>query len=153
MIADFKMPDNTVVLCTACWRGYTAQYRVTKEKLYGERYEWDYEKHKDVVSERLFVNYTGSCVIARAKDRKRWLNSDFLEYYLNYDEALELHFTDGILDGVRDLSEAIELAKEGKLFVEDEGEAGMNSQAFGGFDFIARKMLKYKYDYRTYKWR
>lgn len=140
--AEFQLSENPFALCSACWRGYTAEYRVTKGKLYGERYEWDNEKHEDIVSESLFLNYTGSCVVARTVNKNRWLNSDFLECYLNFDEALELHFTNGILDEVHDLAEAIKMANEGKMLAD-----GAN------YDFIARYFLKYKYDYRTYKWR
>lgn len=52
----------------------------------------------------MFINFTGSCIIARTTDRNSWLNSDFLECYVNFDEALELHFTDGMLDEVLNLA-------------------------------------------------
>lgn len=112
--ADFHMPEHTPSFCTACWRGYTADYKVRGDRLYGIRYEWDSILHKDVKSDMQMMYFTGSCIIARTEGKNSWLNSDFLECYVNFDEAYELHFTEGILDEVLDLEEAIVKAKEFK---------------------------------------
>jgi len=151
--ADFQMPEHVMSICTACWRGYTAQYTVKGNKLYGVRYEWDAEKRKDVKSDSMLMNYTGSCVIARTTQKNAWINSDFLECYVRFDEAYELHFTDGVLDEVLDLAQAITEAKE---FMESEiykSEATEPHVRGRCLEEIAFMNLKYEYDYRTYKWR
>ena len=81
------------------------------DKLFGIRFEWDSILHKDVKSDMQMMNFTGSCIIARTEGKNSWLNSDFLECYVNFDEAYELHFTEGTLDEVLDLGEAIVKAK------------------------------------------
>ena len=151
--ADFHMPEHNPSFCTACWRGYTADYKVRGDKLYGIRYEWDSKLHKDVKSDMQMMNFTGSCIIARTEGKNSWLNSDFLECYVNFDEAYELHFTEGILDEVLDLGEAILKAKEFKssdIYLNETTEPYVRGQHL---EEIARMHLKYKYDYRTYRWR
>lgn len=151
--ADFNMPELEPCFNTGCWRGYTAEYKVRGNKLYGVRYEWDSVKRRDVESDSMFMNFTGSCIIARTTDRNSWLNSDFLECYVNFDEALELHFTDGMLDEVLDLAQAITKAKEFKTSEIYLNEATEPSVRGRELEEIARTHLKYTYDYRTYKWR
>ena len=150
--ADFKMPEHIPCFNTSCWRGYTAEYVIRKDKLYGTRYEWDDEQRKEIESETLFLNFTGSCVIARTKENNAWMNSDFLECYVYFDEAYELHFTDGILDEVLDLHKAITEAKEVILpMYKSESKLPHIDTSF--LKEIAVMNLKYEYDYRTYKWR
>ncbi|MBE5952321.1 MAG: hypothetical protein E7260_12200 [Lachnospiraceae bacterium] len=151
--ADFKMPEHLPCYNTSCWRGYTAEYVIRKDKLYGTRYEWDDEQRKEIESETLFLNFTGSCVIARTTKNNTWLNSDFLECYVRFDEAYELHFTDGVLDEVLDLHKAITEAKE---FIESEtykDESTEPQVRANCLEEIAYMNLKYDYDYRTYRWR
>lgn len=151
--ADFQMPEHAFSMCSACWRGYTADYTIKRNKLYAVRYEWDVNKHKDVKSSQMFMKFTGSCVIARTKQKNTWMNSDFLECYVNFDEAYELHFTDGELDEVLDLAKAITEAKE---FMESDiylHEATEPQARRMPLEQIAIMNLKYEYDYRTYKWR
>ena len=76
--ADFHMPEHNPSFCTACWRGYTADYKVRGDKLFGIRFEWDSILHKDVKSDMQMMNYTGSCSIARTEEKNSWLNSGFL---------------------------------------------------------------------------
>lgn len=148
--ADFKIPEHEPAFNTSCWRGYTAEYVIKNNKLYGTRYEWDAVQHKNLKSECLFLNFTGSCVIARTKENNSWLNSDFLECYLRFDEAYELHFTDGVLDEVLDLAKAITEAKEVEMY---DVESSLPHANRGLLEEIAFMNLKYEYDYRTYKWR
>lgn len=151
--AEFIMPEHSLSMCSACWRGYIVKYELVKGKLYGTRKEWDWKKHKNIQSKRVFMNYSGSCIIARETRGEIWHISDFLECYLDYSEALELHFTDGVLDEVLDLAEAIgeveELRKKVDLS-ENDGKQYVASWYLGD---IARKHLKYQYDIRSYKWR
>ena len=151
--ADFHMPEHNPSCCPACWRGYTADYKVRGDKLFGIRFEWDSILHKDVKSDMQMMNFTGSCIIARTEGKNSWLNSDFLECYVNFDEAYELHFTEGTLDEVLDLGEAIVKAKEFKaseIYLSETTEPYVRGQHL---EEIARMHLKYKYDYRTYRWR
>lgn len=151
--ADFQMPEHPLSICSACWRGYTAQYTVKKDKLFCVRYEWDADKHKDVSSSQMFMKFTGSCVIARTNQMNAWMNSDFLECYLRFDEAYELHFTDGVLDEVLDLAKAITEAKEfmeSDMYKDEATEPQVRRMTL---EEIALMNLKYEYDYRTYKWR
>ena len=110
-------------------------------------------KWKKIKSEKLFINYTGSCIIALAEnEEKKFYNSDFLECYLGYDVALELHFTNGILDEVINLGDAI---IEFRALEETEEYKSENTQPFTRKSLrkeIAYKHLKYEYDYRNYKW-
>lgn len=151
--ADFRIPEHMPCFNTSCWRGYTAEYAIKGNKLYGTRFEWDADKHKDLKSETLFLPFTGSCVIARTGKNNSWINSDFLECYVRFDEAYELHFTDGILDEVLDLAKAITEAKEfidSDIYNEESTELYAKRKCL---EEIAFMNLKYEYDYRTYRWR
>ena len=100
------------------------------------------------------MNYTRSCIIALAEnEEKKFYNSDFLECYLDYDIALELHFTNGILDEIINLADAINEMRELEKTEEYKSE---NTQPFTRKSLrkeIAYKHLKYEYDYRNYKWK
>jgi len=150
--AKFVMPVSSHFFTSACWRGYTAEYTIENGKLYGIRTEYSSlkDKHK---SDKMFVEFTGSCVIAIGEEEEEWCISDFLECYLDYKEALELHFTNGVLDEVRDLTEAI---KEATLLRESEEYINktLEPQEYRRLiDLIARKFLKYEYGFRSYMWR
>lgn len=61
--ANFIMPKKTsFVVNSGCWRGYKASYYIINQKLYGKRYESDFRN--EISSEKLAMNYTGSCIIA-----------------------------------------------------------------------------------------
>ncbi|MBQ6389588.1 MAG: hypothetical protein IJH90_08165 [Mogibacterium sp.] len=128
-------------VCTACWRGYTADYFIIDDCLYvirskGGAYDEDRDPADKTISpEMKRLHYTGSCIIA-GDDAEEYRISDFLECYLNYEEALELHFTNGVLDEVRNLKDAVKEFREG-------AEAR---------EYLARRDLKYEYDDRTYRW-
>ena len=152
--ADFKMPesDKIIPLSTACWRGYTAEYYVVRDNLYGikcqEIYFEELKKEKIIKSSKVFVPFTGSCIIAYGDE---W-NSDFIESYIDYDEAFELYFENGILREKNTLISAIEKLKN--LSKTDEYENKMEpSERAIIREQIAREPLKYKYDDDTYKWR
>ena len=151
--AEFKMPEHAFFMSSGCLRGYTAEYIIEDEKLYGIKYETDWDEMKKIKSEKLFMNYTGSCIIALAEnEEKKFYNSDFLECYLDYDIALELHFTNGILDEIINLADAINEMRELEKTEEYKSE---NTQPFTRKSLrkeIAYKHLKYEYDYRNYKW-
>ncbi len=151
--ADFPKEKDIYSICTACWRGYIAEYRIRRKKLYGVRYEGNLIARPRAKSPKMFMNYTGSCVVAWNRDKHAWGNSDFLVCYLYYDEALELHFTDGVLDEVRDLAEAIQKQKEREQQAEDENQVAKIRLSPDERRELARRYLKYEYDWRSYKWR
>lgn len=70
--AEFIMPEHSFSICSACWRGYVAKYEIVKGKLYGTRKEWDWEMQKNLQSKRMFMNYSGSCIIARETRGESW---------------------------------------------------------------------------------
>lgn len=152
--ARFVMPKKVLSGCSACWRGYTAEYKIVEGVLYGVRKEWDWDNKCDIKSEELFLDYTGSCVIARdIKEQDLFHISDFLECYLDFDTALELHFTNGVLDEVRDLSEAINEMKAVRESEENNSNTKAPRMRLDMQENVARKYLKYPYGYRSYKWR
>lgn len=139
----FRIPKYDGGYVSSCWRGYKAVYSVEKKQLWGikQNFAYGYDEEK---SEKVPIYFTGSCIIAFGDDI--FSNSDFLESYLWFDKAYELHFTRGILTWENDISKAILEAKS--LYDYDEEEY------FKAQYQLARKYLKYKYDdNRTYKWR
>jgi hypothetical protein len=140
----FNIPKISGGFCSSCWRGYEAIYSVEKKQLWGimiEHIFLDDEKRSNKVP----VYFTGSCIIA-LDDENEINNSDFLEAYLDYNYAYELHFTRGILNKINDISQAIQEAKE----IDKSDQCDY----FKKRELLARKYLKYKYDqHNTYKWR
>jgi len=153
--ADFTMPampaHSEIVDLTACCRRYTAEYYVLRKVLYGERSHLIFTEDENflhITSQRTFINYTGSCIIAYGGGRF----SDHIDTYLDYDEALELYFEQGILKEIRSLVSAIlkfRAAKdthEYKNVMEPYERACLRQQ-------LAREALKSSYDMGTYRWR
>jgi len=153
--ADFDMPNQNGIIAssTACWRGYMADYYVIRKILYGIKSQDIFfensRENKKIKSSKTIIPYTGSCIIAYGDE---W-NSDFISSYIDYDEAFELYFENGILKEKLTLVSAIEKAKtfsktdEYKNKMEPHERANIREQ-------IAREPLKYNYDKRrTYKWR
>jgi hypothetical protein len=152
--ADFIMPENKgrEVISTDCWRGYTAEYFVVRKTLYGIKYQKVYFEGstKKISSSKIKIPYTGSCIIAYSDDAR--MNSDFLNSYINYDEAFELYFENGVLKEKNTLISAIEKATA--LFETDEYKNKMKRDEWAHIrEKIAREPLKYKYDKSTYRWR
>lgn len=152
--ADFNMPEfnGIMSLSTACWRGYTAEYYVIRNNLYGikrqEIYFEELKKEKTIKSSRVFIPFTGSCIIACGD---AW-NSDFISSYIDYDEAFELYFENGTLKEKNTLISAIEKIKF--LCKTDEYENKIQPYERAIIrEQIAREPLKYKYNDDTYKWR
>jgi hypothetical protein len=152
--ADFNMPNHNekISVSTACWRGYMADYYIIKNILYGIKSQdiffEDSKKDKRIKSSRIIIPYTGSCIIAYGD---AW-NSDFLSSYVDYDEAFELYFKNGILKEKLTLISAIEKMKE--LSKTDEYENKMEPYERAKIrEQIAREPLKYNYNRSTYKWR
>jgi len=60
--ANFNMPESNgiISLSTACWRGYTAEYYVVRNNLYGmkcqEIYFEELKKEKTIKSSRVFYS-------------------------------------------------------------------------------------------------
>ena len=132
--AEFKMPEHDPmlgVINTACWRGYVAEYHVIDDMLYGIK---DLGHVRSPITK---IPFTGSCIIARGDNI--W-NTDFIEMYLDADEAFELYFEEGTLKEKLSLNSAIE---EARAATDDNGET---------LERIARKPLKYGYGESTYKW-
>jgi len=101
----------------------------------------------EVQKTKLF--FTGSCIVAYASEDTR-TNSDFLCSYIDYAEAYELYFEEGMLKEKQSLISAIEKAARNTNGYTYRIEAYQRAQLR---EHIAREPLKYKYDQRTYKWR
>jgi len=128
------------------------EYYVVRKILYGIKYKKVYFEGstKKISSSRISIPYTGSCIIAYCGDAHKI--SDFLEAYINYDEALELYFENGVLKEKNTLISAIEKAKA--LFETDEYKNKMEpSERAHIREKVAREPLKYKYDKSTHRWR
>lgn len=149
--ADFQMPrKKSWRRSTACVRGYRAQYSIDENKLYGIRYEDDWYDNARYASKKLFIEYTGSCIVAFNNKFDVFNLADFLPTYLDFDEALELHFTYGNLDEVFDLKEAIQ---EARNLGEIKNDNRIQDYRKAWYE-IAFKYLKYEYDHvQSYKWR
>jgi len=153
--ADFIMPEYNEIMSarsTGCWRGYTAEYFVVRKILYGIKYQEVYFEGstKEIKSPKISIPYTGSCIIAYCNNALKI--SDFLESYIDYDEAFELYFENGILKEKNTLISAIEKAKT--LFETDEYKNKKKpSERREVREKIGRESLKYKYDRSTYRWR
>jgi hypothetical protein len=97
----FTKDDYRFPACTACWRGYTAEYTVESGKLHGIK---TLDRDKELVSSKVFIPFTGACIIAYGQQkkfewRKEWEvgNSDFIAAYIEALEAYELYFECGVL--------------------------------------------------------
>lgn len=151
--------SEDIVVSTACWRGYTAEYYIVGDCLYGKRQEDSPRltrrgfRNRKLSSGKKRLHYSGSCIVAYADNGFR--NSDFLECYLHYDEALELHFTEGILDEVRNLNKAVEEFQIGweDGTVERDADGIITRKGMETREYLTRRDLKYQYDVSTYKWR
>ena len=51
------MPEHSFFMSSGCLRGYTAEYIIEDEKLYGIRYETDLDKMKKIKSEKFYELY------------------------------------------------------------------------------------------------
>lgn len=125
---------------TSCHRGYTAEYFVEDNVLYGiKTVDAYYGEDDGENSEKTRMSYTGSVVIGDGSF------GDFLECCLGCSEAYELYFENGVLAEVNDLSEMLnewaEQTKESDCMKQLEAE-----RAF------LKKHLKYEYG-QNYKWR
>ena len=159
--ADFGIMGSDVT-CTACYRGYTAEYSVKKNVLYGVKHINGFLRleGEELESDWLKMNFTGSILIA--KPGERYFNSDFIDSYLFADIAYELRFEDGVLQEEISLSEAIKEWKEMEVQIDKENaekvKQGIYEDEYEGYrrkadirEEFARKHLKYKYC--DYKWK
>lgn len=136
---------------SSCWRGYTAQYFINGNILYGIREEIIASRLKRIKSPLRQVRYTGSIIIAFKNDDHLKF-SDFIDCYLDYDEAYELFFLNGRLREAHKLDKAIkEYNVDSKKIICDEDSDF--KKIHNVRDNVARKHLKYKYDKKNYKWR
>ena len=100
--ADFKIENN--ICDTDCFRGYFAEYFIEGNFIFGIKHNYDKK------SEKMNMMYTGSMIIAYTKNK--FGSAQFLEDYLDFDEALELYFIDGELVELTDLTIVIEKWKQ-----------------------------------------
>ncbi|MDE6672173.1 MAG: hypothetical protein K2K16_08235 [Ruminococcus sp.] len=114
--ADFGLKNFSAMTC--CYRGYTAEYFIEDNFLYGKKTVEDYTEITDSsininfkVSPKMKMNYTGSAIIA-INDSEKYCGADFFENFLFFDRAYELYFIDGELCELTDLSPAIQEYKE-----------------------------------------
>lgn len=149
--ADFKVPEiESVVISTGCRRNYTANYFVENGELYGIKSVQMYG-NADFISEKIKMNYTGSIIIAYESEK---LNiSDFLDCYLDYEEAYELYFENGVIKEEYNLNIAIQHFKQIQLTHNYKNNMFPN-QCMDLRKKLAYEYLKYLYDdIRSYKWR
>lgn len=153
-ISELTSLDECIV-STACWRGYTADYFIEDGRLYAVRSErtWEDPEIIKVSSEKTRLHYTGSCIIAYDSEDD-FMISDFLCCYLNYEEALELHFTNGVLDEVRDLSYAVREFHDGweNGGIERDSKGIITGKGIETREHLTCRDLKYQYDENTYRW-
>ncbi len=147
--ADFSVPKNNFTYNSSCWRGYTATYSIENKKLYGIRHEMNWEDFKENSSKKLFLNFTGSIVIAQGDA----FNTDFLNCYLDFNIAYELHFTNGIIDEINPLNNAIEEMRNIEKTTSYQSEKTEPYERLMIRENLSRKNLKYTYDESSYKWR
>ncbi len=149
---------------TACWRGYTAEYEIVDNVLYGIKsvMTFNREKNKPEISSssRLKMNYTGSILIARTNNDESFI-ADFLESYLCTDEAYELHFDNGVLNEEISLKEVLdeweEIEAQIEMEIKEKISKGIYKEKYEGWDDINSKQCEFakdklKYNYCNYKW-
>ncbi|MDE7121643.1 MAG: hypothetical protein K2O42_05730 [Oscillospiraceae bacterium] len=146
--SDFGLKNNICMTC--CYRGYTAEYFIENNFLYGEKTVKDDTTIANcfLKSQKLRMNYTGSLLLARNRDEHFSL-ADFITCYLDFDEAFEFYFVDGELAEITDLSNAIQ-----EWHTIENKPANKTQESYTELwrkqDEIAVKYLKYQYC--NYKW-
>lgn len=150
--ANFEM-EKTNIHCTACRRGYFAEYFIGENNiLYGRKliYRLTRKKIRLMVSPKLKINYTGSAVIAINKNGLGF--SELLSFYLDYDRAFGLYFVGGELVEVTNLAPAIKEWQDFKKTKDLEQET-YSEKCYkyymgkpGYQDEFAQKHLKYRYN-------
>lgn len=134
--AEFGLKGR--IYSTDCHRGYTAEYFIEDNFLYGVKMVdmyYDEEKH----SEKMRMSYTGSMIIGDGSF------GDSLECCLGCSEAYELYFENGVLAEANDLSEMLTAWKK-----QDKSDDCLK-QLEAERSFL-KKYLKYEYG-QNYKWR
>ena len=134
--ADFDLKGK--ISSTDCHRGYTAEYFIEDNVLYGIK-TVDMYSDEEKCSEKTRMSYTGSMVIGDGSF------GDFLESCLGCSEAYELYFENGALAEVNDLSEMLAVWKE-----QDKPDDCLKQLEFERA--FLKKYLKYEYG-QNYKWR
>lgn len=151
--ADFGLKNFSAMTC--CYRGYTAEYFIEDNLLYGQKKVEDYTEKTDSsitinfkISPKIKMNYTGSAIIA-INNNNKYIMSDFFETFLLFDKAYELYFIDGELLEMTDLSPAIQ--EYTKL-------TNNLKHTKNYYELLSKKRkeiaVKYlQYEYGNYKWR
>ena len=150
---DTEIDEEKIAQTTACWRGYTAEYSIENDILYGIKMINLFidGEYLEVLSRKTKINFSGSCIIAFENDDDSWPLSDFLPCYLDFGEAYELYFENGHLVEKHNLASAIEKfiriedTKDYKSLTPQERDAQLEK--------IAQEPLKYSYSDSSYKWR
>ena len=153
---DFPVLDKNwdINITTACVRGYNAVYYVIRKTLYGVKKQMIYnllntDESKNIKSSKIMIPFTGSCIVACGGSGR---NSDFISSYLDYEEAFELYFKEGILVEKLSLDSAIK--KASTMFESEKYKNKMEPNERAKWrERTARNPLKYKYSQSTYKWR
>lgn len=131
---DKYINDNEIISYeTSCYRGYTAYYKIINNVIYLA--ELNKKRYKD---ERL--DFHGSIIIAYSKER--FMNSDFLDSMLYFDEAYELAFEKGNLIKTNNLDKA--LNEYSHIIKEEDRYMFANSRI--------KEFLNSTYKENTYKW-
>lgn len=151
--ADFGLKNFSAMTC--CYRGYTAEYFIEDNFLYGQKKVVDYTERTDSdikinfkKSPKIKMNYTGSAIIAINNKDNKYIMSDFFETFLLFDRAYELYFIDGELLETTDLSPAIQEYTALKNSLK-------NTSSY--YELLGKKRkeiaIKYlQYEYGNYKW-
>ena len=113
----FIMPPNTPSAdkcrSSACWMGYTMDYHVIRNSLYGAKKQsvWcdSSNNFEDVKSAKAFIPFTGSCIIANGPVHLNSMGNR--GWYIYGHEAFELYFEQGKLKERLPLTPVMEKAK------------------------------------------
>ena len=136
-IMPAKVTKDNLRWSTGCYKGYTMEFYSIQKKLYAAKKQdiWCDDDIKEVESKRIFVPFTGSCVIARGGNYCSVSNRTM--WYIEYNEAFELYFEKGVLKEKRSLASSIEKAKP---FIE------VRDKDYDSARQILLEGLKYKYE-------
>lgn len=143
--ADFDVEGGAC--CTACYRGYTAEYFIEDGVIYGEKTVENYPAGghiiEQIISGRMVMHYTGSLVIAANKNGGYVPAQDVADF-LFCDRAMELTFADGQLIDAIDLTPAAQAWKNSPRCATLQQEFDREKEA-------ARAALSHEYG-TNYKW-
>ena len=147
---DFPKTVFDIILNTACTKGYQANYTVEEGKLFARVGKETSSSPNFIFSNKEPIPYTGGCIIARfMRSPVAIYSRDSWSGYIDFEEAYELHFTNGQLDEERSLIEGILEAKKTENEPWYKSESTTPSMRWDLRHDIARKYLIYNYEHQA----